>query len=182
MDDGQDVDKDTQRQPDELDRQRSQHLVSDPGKSKAEQALQVQWIQERIEPFQDKIQTLIETWNSLVQKLLTEISVSSWGEQKSDRYSWTLQSSIIWSEESQTPSLYWVALRRQPYAYTWFAVELRTDLEASPIRYVIYCKESAYTISADLTADALKSALVTAFRLGPLVNIFYEPVPGVLIE
>jgi hypothetical protein len=61
-------------------------------------------------------------------------------------------------------------------------VELRTDLEASPIRFVIYCKESAYTISADLTADALKSALVTAFRLGPLVNIFYEPVPGVLIE
>jgi hypothetical protein len=90
-----------------------------------------------------------------------------------------LKSKVILSEESQTPSLYWVTVRRQPYVYAWYAVELRTDLESQPIRFVISCKESSFTISADLTVDSLKSALVTAFKYGPMDNIFYEDIPGV---
>lgn len=182
MVDWHELEAEKKRQQSELDHPHSATSATDPGQSKAERALQRQWIQERIEPFQEKIHKVIETWNTVVGTLLAEIAAASWGEQRGGRYSWTLQCSIIWSEESQTPSLYWIALHRQPYLYAWYAVELRTDLESSPLRFVIHCKESSYTISADLTQDALKFALIAAFRLGPLENIFYEPNPGVLVE
>jgi hypothetical protein len=143
--------------------------------------MQIQSIRERIEPSQDKIQELIETWNPVVCEVLAGIAAATWGDQNSGRFSWSLKSKVIWSEESQTPSLYWEAVRRQPHTYAWYAVELRTDLETQPIRFVIYCKESAYIISADLTVEALKSALVTAFKLGPVENIFHVDSPGVPI-
>jgi len=185
MDEWQELKEEKNRQQIELERQRAVQAAMasiDPVESKSQRAMQIQSIRERIEPFQEQIQQMINTWNGVVAELLKEIASATWGEQNSGRYSWAISSSIIWSEESQTPSLYWVALRRQPYVYAWYAVELRTDLDAQPVRFVIYCKESSYAISADLTVEALKSALVTAFKLGPLNNIFYESIPGVPIE
>jgi hypothetical protein len=153
-----------------------------PVETRSERAMQILRIQERIESDHEQIQKLIEIWNPIVSAHLTEIAAATWGEKNESRYTWSLKGKVIWSEESQTPSLYWIALRKLPYFYAWYAVEMRTDLEAQPIRFVISCKESSYTISADLTVDSLKSALVTAFKLGPLDNIFYEDVPGIPIE
>jgi hypothetical protein len=185
MDDWHELQEAKKKQQIERERQRAEQAAMasiDPVETRTERALQVQSIRERIEPFQEQIDDLIEKWHQVACELLREIAAATWGDADGGRFSWTLKGSIIWSHESQTPSLYWVTMRRQPYSYAWYTVELRTDLEAQPVRFVISCKESAYTISADLTVDALKSALVTAFKLGPVTNIFYEELPGIPIE
>jgi hypothetical protein len=171
----------------QLDQQRERAAQAamaaiDPVEAKSERAMQILKIQERIEPDQEKIQELIDDWHLVVCQHLAEIANATWGEKIEGRFSWILKGKVIWSEESQTPSLFWLALRRQPYNYAWYTVELRTDLDASPLRFVVSCKESTFTISADLTIDALKSALVTAFKLGPIENIFYEDIPGIPFE
>jgi hypothetical protein len=185
MDDWHELEEAKRKQQFEQERQRAiqaAKVAVDPSEARSERAMQVQSIHERIESSQEQINNLIETWDPVVCELLAEIAAATWGERTSARYSWTLSGKVIWSTESQTPSLYWQALQHQPYYYAWYAVELRTDLNAQPVRFVITCKESTFTISADLTIDALKSALVTAFKLGPMDNIFHEEVPGIPIE
>jgi hypothetical protein len=185
MDEWHELEKAKQQIQLEQERERAAQAAManiDPVEARTERALQILRIQERIESDGEQIQKLIDTWHSAVCEHLTEIAIATWGEKNDGRFSWNLKGKVIWSEESQTPSLYWVAYRQQPYHYAWYTVELRTDLEAQPLRFVISCKETSYTISADLTVDALKSALVTAFKLGPMDNIFFTDIPGIPIE
>jgi hypothetical protein len=156
--------------------QRSASVYPDSIGARMEVTLEAQVIQEKIEPHSEKIAGLIEMWNPIVRELLSEIAAATWGNRI-----WKLSGKIIWSQDSQTPSLYWQALHSRTYYNAWYSVELRTDLEANAIRFIIYCKEASYTISADMTEEALKSALVDAFKLGPLDNIFHENFPGIPI-
>ncbi len=168
----------------QLERQRMERSAAalpDTMESRIERALAVQALEARLGPYQEQMFELAKTWDPQVKPLLEQVAISTWGDSPDQRVRWSVEGKIIWRPESQTPSLYWEALFAQLRYMGWYGVELRTDLQVRPLRFVITCNEADYTISTSLNAGALKSGLVQAFRLGPLDNIFHAEIPGVRI-
>lgn len=149
--------------------------------SKVERALHIQALEAKLAPYRQRIQDLAGKWDAGVKDLLTQVAASTWGDNPAERERWSVEGKIIWRSESQTPSLYWEALFSQSRYLGWYGVELRTDLDVRPVRFVITCNEADYTISTGLSLEALKAGLVQAYRLGPLDNIFHQEPPGILI-
>ncbi len=160
---------------------RSAAALPDTMEARIERALAVQALEARLSPYQERMLELAKTWDPQVKPLLEQVAISTWGDNPDQRSRWSVEGKIIWRPESQTPSLYWEALFVQLRYIGWYGVELRTDLQVHPIRFVISCREADYTISTSLTAEALKAGLVQAFRLGPLDNIFHKEIPGIQI-
>ncbi len=160
---------------------RSVAALPDTMEARIERALAVQALEARLGPYQEQMLALAKTWDPQVKPLLEQVAITTWGDSPAERARWSVEGKIIWRPESQTPSLYWEALFSQMRYIGWYGVELRTDLQVRPIRFLISCNEADYTISTSLNADALKAGLVQAFRLGPLDNIFHKEIPGIQI-
>ncbi len=184
MDDWPELERARQQHEAQIERERmdrSAAALPDTMEARIERALAIQALESRLGPYQEKMFELAKTWDPLVKPLLEQLAVSTWGDSPDQRAHWSIAGKIIWRAESQTPSLYWEALFSQLRYIGWYGVELRTDLQVRPLRFVITCSEADYTISTSLNVDALKSGLVQAFRLGPLDNIFHTEIPGIQI-
>jgi hypothetical protein len=134
-----------------------------------------------VAPFQELIDSLVNVWNPVVKEALTQIAAATWGDSDAEKRRWWVKGWIVWTPDSQTHSLYWEARTTRMRYVGWYGVELRTDLDSQPVRFSVSCSTADYTISADLNEEALKEALVEAFKLGPKGNIFREDITGIPI-